>query len=895
MISDSKGFSGDVMSVRKGIDIIIPVYNALDDLKICIESIKKHTDFALDRVLLIDDRSTDANVYPYLKSIEQPGMIVMQNEQNLGFSGTINCGLQYSDRDVLLLNADTIVTENWVNKIVACAYSDASIGTVTPFSNNATLCSIPNFCEENTVPYGLSIDEYAQVIESCSMRKYPRITVAVGFCMFIKREVVNRVGLFDKETFERGYGEENDFCWRAEQLGYYHVLCDDTYIYHSGTASFQSEEKRRLIAEHEEILHNRYPQLVRRNMEYVRDNPHQYLRTNVDIYTKLKNGKRNILYVLHADFRADAADNIGGTQFHVKDLAMNLRVENNVFVLARDGQFLRLTVYLENDRVSFKFYIGEKSTYQPFHRKEIAEVIRNVLVGFTIDVVHVHHVSDLSFDIFGITKKLGIPLLLTLHDYYYICPTVKLLECGTVYCGGNGKNCDRCLNQQLGYASQVDYMPIWRTWCRQALGLCDKLIVPSDAAKKIYAEVYPEVADRICVIPHGMDSFEQELSVVAPESTPGFKCYIEHAFESGYAIDGWAYQEGCDASCSEIFVRVVDLDGKIGEYQAQTVNRPDLATIVANGGDFCCGFSVHIPDVHFASGQLNVQLIIKNGGKVFHSAVMKLDGYVRREKICKRIAFLGGLNPAKGSQLACQMISQSGRKYDWYIVGGTGDPALTVLEKSNLTKTGWYKRENVKAILNHNQIDLVCILPIWPETFCYTISEAQIAGIPVLATDIGAVGDRVIQEHSGWVVPYDAQAKEILDKLDDIFEAEDDFREVREAVCMCTHRTIGEMCRDYDVLYRTLPILQRTPKTYDAQFIYMGYAACHLDAVDSCSMGNNIELVRRITELEHAIAMIENSLGYKVLRFFKERNIPGKKMLKRMIKLAYLVYVKLFK
>ena len=140
------------MNNRKGIDIIIPVYNALEDLKLCLDSVIRHTDLSLDRVVMIDDMSPDQHVYPYMLQMQQPGIVVLRNEQNQGFSGTINRGLMYSDRDVLLLNSDTIVTENWIDKIVACAYSDPAIGTVTPFSNNATLCSIPNFCEENKVP-----------------------------------------------------------------------------------------------------------------------------------------------------------------------------------------------------------------------------------------------------------------------------------------------------------------------------------------------------------------------------------------------------------------------------------------------------------------------------------------------------------------------------------------------------------------------------------------------------------------------------------------------------------------------------------------------------------------------------------------------------------------------
>ena len=65
--------------------------------------------------------------------------------------------------------------------------------------------------------------------------------------MFIKRAVLDEVGLFDAKTFGRGYGEENDFCNRAEQLGYIHVMCDDTFVYHKGTGSFQSKERQQLI------------------------------------------------------------------------------------------------------------------------------------------------------------------------------------------------------------------------------------------------------------------------------------------------------------------------------------------------------------------------------------------------------------------------------------------------------------------------------------------------------------------------------------------------------------------------------------------------------------------------------------------------------------------------
>lgn len=879
------------MKRNSGIDIVIPVYNALEDLKLCVESIRKHTDLTLDRLILIDDRSPDPAVYPYMQSMAREGIVVLQNEVNQGFSGTVNRGLQYSRQDVILLNSDTVVTEGWVDKIVACAYSDPAIGTVTPFSNNATLCSIPGFCQENTVPYGLSVDAYARIIERSSLKKYPRITVAVGFCMFIKQEVVDRVGLFDQETFQRGYGEENDFCWRCEQLGYHHVLCDDTYIYHSGSSSFVSDEKKKLMADHEKILLDRYPQQMQQNDEYVRDNPHQYLRDNADIYAKLANGRKNILYLLHADFRADASDNIGGTQFHVKDLVTCGRKAHNVFVLARDGQMLRLTVYLEQEQISFAFRAQRESDFQSFRSEPIARILSQVMSAFAIDLVHVHHVSGISFDVFYVAKEMGIPVILTMHDFYYVCPTVKLLEKGTVYCRGQGGDCAGCLHRELGFASQVDYLPLWRDRCREAMGLCERLIVPSEAVRRIYSAIYPELADRICVIPHGMDAFAMTAEAFVP-AAPKVNFCIEHAFARNYEISGWVFLEDSDSRGSEIYLRLEDAEGKRALFRARTLNRPDVAQANANDQYTYSGFSLQVPDGSFATGDLKLQLAIRNAEGEFCSPVTTVTGYRHREKKRRRIAFLGGLNTAKGSQTAYRMIRQSGNKYDWYIIGGIGDPDLHALDKGNVFKTDWYQRENVGAILRDDQIDLVCILPICPETFCYTLSEAQLAGVPTLVADIGALGDRTRRDGTGWVVSTDITDQQLLDTIEGIFADEAGYRAMRDTVSAFRHKTIAQMYDDYARLYAAIPLPESRADRFDPQMIYKAWALCQAEKT-GYGTGGDVELIQRIQELENTLGAIEGSFSYRVFRKLQGKKIPFKRQLKAMAGAMYRLYRKM--
>lgn len=145
----------------KRCDIIIPIYNALDCLKECIDSIIRNTDLNNNGLILIDDKSPDERVREYLREIENKyndiNIDVLYNEKNLGFVGTVNRGMKYSQNDVLLLNSDTEVPSLWLERIQKCAYSDKTIATVTALSNNATLVSVPVGLQPNDIPKNYNI------------------------------------------------------------------------------------------------------------------------------------------------------------------------------------------------------------------------------------------------------------------------------------------------------------------------------------------------------------------------------------------------------------------------------------------------------------------------------------------------------------------------------------------------------------------------------------------------------------------------------------------------------------------------------------------------------------------------------------------------------------------
>lgn len=866
-------------------DIIIPIYNAFDDVNLCIDSIRKHTDLEKVRVILINDKSTDDRILPYLKSQQEKNIILIDNEKNEGFSASVNKGIVYSERDVILLNSDTIVTKNWIKKITDCAYSEPEIGTVTPLSNSATLCSVPVFCQDNEIPKNVTIDKYAELIERCSLKKYPRITVAVGFCMFIKREVINIVGLFDADTFKKGYGEENDFCNRAEQYGYKHVMCDDTFIYHKGTVSFQSDEKLKLIKSHTEILNQRYSIQMRKNHEYCMNNPDQYIRDNIDIYLKLINKKKNILYFLHSDFHKEAIDNIGGTQLHVQDLALGLLNDYNVIVMARDGSHFRVTIYTGNEEIPFKFFIGKQLEYPMFTNKEQAEVIRNVLVGFNINLVHIHHTFGLSLDIYHIANSLKIPIMVTLHDYYYICPTIKLFNNKNNVCIDceNEEMCKNCLRAHYNIAETVNYLPKWRYECEKALTLCDKIITPSESAKSIFIKYYSDLKNKITVIEHGSDKNVKQNTDTKSDVIQSEKCkiHIESLFNNieSNQITGWAYLDGVNSKNSNIYIEIMNDQGKKEIFSTNKQERSDVA---GEKVEFLfCGFQVNICKELLGVGKVKIRVIIENNGFFTNGMFYEYDIKHKVSNNNLNVAFIGGLNVAKGSEYAYNMIKGEQKNINWFIFGSIGDEKLASLTQENLIKTGAYRRDEISPLLDKFKIDIVCILPIWHETFCYTLSEALLNGIPVIATDIGAVGERVNKLNCGWSFPLSSTYNDILALLKKISKDKSILFNVKEEIKSLNLRSINEMLLDYKHIYANYLNNENSYFEFDSSLLFQGYILAKSNNNSNARKDN--DYLDKINQYEKQIELINSSITFRIVVLFSNMKIPFKKQLKKIL------------
>lgn len=876
------------------VDIIMPVYNAYDDLKVCLESLYANTDLNGNRLIIINDKSSDERISPFLEEQMRQGgnILVIHNEKNMGFSANINAGISQSDEnDIILLNSDTVLTSGWLEKIVKCAYSSPSIGTVTPLSNNATLCSIPEFCEENVLPEGLNLDETADIVERHSLKKYPRISVANGFCMFVKREVIHDIGYFDAETFGRGYGEENDFCNRAEQVGYINVMCDDTYIYHSGTKSFASQEKEEYIRQHDQILRKRYPVQMRENDIYVRDNPNHVINDNFKMWFNICNKKRNILYVLHSDFRADCADNVGGTQFHVKDLKESFKDEANVFVLSRDNCFLQLTAYIGDREYSFRFFAGENGEFPVISSRKIREVMGKILASFGIDIVHVHHTSGTSMDIFSLCRGMGIPIYFTAHDFYCVCPSEKLLDFSWNVCDGHidMEHCRECLGRQKGISERVDFISIWREKWSEAFGICEKIFTPSESAKNIIAGIYPDIPDKVMVIEHGMRAnypcyFEMIRDV---EEVP-FECFITKRQRNGfyYEIEGYVVMPP-ELKGRERLKIVLKAGGEdCYEYIPTNFRYTSIQSINENErGYFCC----YIP-VSFNPAMLKqIYIFVCQDGKWFTNpkCVIEIEDARQEERNWLRIAFIGGLNRAKGAEIASEMIRGKRDGVEWYVFGGLGNDKLECIKQDNLLKTNYYNPEDLPTLLRLHRIDAACVFSLWPETYSYTLSEAVLQGIPVVVSDIGALGERGRKYNGVTVIPMDSLKTELYGLMESWAENRQELLAQKQLAQANKFPAIGDMAAEYRAVYESSPKLEcRGSKgLIDSGFILDAYR----DGRNNNNLNNHDKreeklALERMSVMEQELNRIYSSISYRFVTRLLRIKIPFREELKRILR-----------
>jgi O-antigen biosynthesis protein len=478
------------------VDIIVPVYRGLEDTRRCIEAVLSSECKTPWRLVIINDASPEPEVTEWLRqaSTRDSRILLLENEHNLGFVGTVNRGMALPDRhDALLLNSDTEVANDWLDRLHRAAYSDARVASVTPFSNNATICSYPRFCEDNELPPGVDTAQLDRLFARTNPGQAVDVPTGVGFCMYIRRDCLDEVGLFDVEEFGKGYGEENDFCQRAIGLGWRNLHALDTFVLHTGGVSFGASKSQREI-DAVEKLRRLHPSYDRQIHDFVKADPARAARLAVDIARVQACGLPRVLAVVHSRG--------GGTLRHVSELAWTLRSRAVFFCLlpAPGG-----AVWLDLVEPGAGFRL-EFSVTQAW--PELLDTLRALGIGH----VHFHHLLGHNDLALALGRQLGVSWDFTAHDFYAMCPQISLTDANDRYCGEQGEGrCHQCLGSQSPDAASE--IARWRERYGMLLTQARHVLAPSLDAARRFARMWPEADVRMA--PHTDIPAVQALPVPA--------------------------------------------------------------------------------------------------------------------------------------------------------------------------------------------------------------------------------------------------------------------------------------------------------------------------------------------------------------------------------------------
>lgn len=501
------------------VDVIFPVYRGLDETLNALYHVLKSQNRTPYALIVINDASPDIRLTQSLRNLAARGLFtLLENTENLGFVATVNRGMAlHAERDVVLLNSDTEVYNDWLDRLRAHATNKPAIASVTPLSNNAEIASYPLTLKDNTMQLECDFPALDGLAAAANAGQSVPVPTGVGFCMYITRASLERVGLFDVERFGKGYGEENEFCLRASAAGFTHVLAGDVFVRHVGGTSFGAEKQAR-IARAMQVIRQLYPHYEHAVQHWIAGDRGRTLRRNIDI-ARTAQHVRTQRVASPANATPPAMLMVthrlgGGTEKHVQDMATRLRAEGWVVYFLRPHSEYPHRVVLEAS--------GPEccpNLYFDVHYE--ADDLQRAFAALNVRHVHVHHL--IFFDVLfkerlvSITRALDVPMDVTLHDYLPVCPRINLIDHSGVYCGEPELlACERCVERN---SSPVGHVPVWKwreshaAWLQAAR----RVYVPHVDVAARFERYFPSVT--FTVRPHFETLPTVDAALAAPHAT----------------------------------------------------------------------------------------------------------------------------------------------------------------------------------------------------------------------------------------------------------------------------------------------------------------------------------------------------------------------------------------
>ena len=474
------------------VDIIVPVYNGyrfLDKLLSTISLTKMRY-----RLVLINDKSPDERVLVKLEEYakDKDNVILLNNEENLGFLQTVNRGFDLSEHHIALVNTDVELPKFWLERLMLPIFQNEQVASTTPYTTCGTVCSFPEFGKDNKLFLGLDVQQIDEEFINVPP-KYTEMPTGVGYCMGMNRKVLKEIGKFDT-IFGKGYAEENDWCQRAIEAGYKNVQVENLFVFHNHGGSFLSEDKKRFLEEHEKILLKKHPYYKKDIDKYCTLDPNKEIRE----FIKLKLIKRytDCETILAFDHSLGG----GATKYLIGKKNICLK-EGKRFITVRFD-------YIKSSYVINYCYENYEVKLHVKSRKELMDV----LVYFEIDEIWINELVtypdlyEVLKDIRGFAQMYNVRIKMLIHDFFAVCPTINLLDYKEEYCAlPSCETCNECLKRVHSIQSlEYESMETWRKEWKEFLVACNEVVVFSNDSKNIVEKAFGKL-ENIEVIPHQID------------------------------------------------------------------------------------------------------------------------------------------------------------------------------------------------------------------------------------------------------------------------------------------------------------------------------------------------------------------------------------------------------
>ncbi len=470
--------------------------NAHKEVKESLENLISHTRGPY-RLIIISDKNLDHDdLLPPIKQAEIKGISVEQNRAAGGGAHTLNEISLENDGDLLVLESRIKVTANWLEKIFATASSREKVAAVSPVSTSdediyeLNFEETANFDKGDNMPGNLTGERLARMVEQESLRQSPSIHYGEGKCSYICREALETVGGFKDMEYSSPAPLIKDFCLRALDKGYVHLIDDATLVIDEEGGEIASGEggEERLCFQNvfrngdhadfavEELENSTLHPLRERIMKKV-----DKYKTTHPLRGVSKEKKGVILHIVCSE---DEELKFGNRE-----------------VLQRVGDYFDYYLLVTGWNEWHLYHGGRKGlslinefTFEKTWQIDASlagerlKAIRETCEQVKPDLAHIKHFLGNHPEIVRVFKSKKISVVKSFLEYYSLCPAVNILDahakCCENLCDSAGQNC-RVSSIKNSSSS------LWKDKVSANLYLCDAFMVNSISTRDLLLRHYP--------------------------------------------------------------------------------------------------------------------------------------------------------------------------------------------------------------------------------------------------------------------------------------------------------------------------------------------------------------------------------------------------------------------